>query len=431
MMGRPRVVLDLAPSKPTSFIVDELGPDQHLVVDVGIGAGGDSAVRASLDRLPVDDSAVDLLIGGNTYRDAPDLDVALTELARVLSPSGLGLLGALRGPKGEDWAARFARHGLSGTIVTPASMLGVAMSDWFRLAPKERMWIIRRGNDSTRRFERSALSEASDMLLGRRRVATHAKPQPPASSMSRHDLLAGIHRRLQPRTYVEIGVATGASLALATVPAVGVDPDFNVTVPLSGDITLVRTTSDEFFESPTPFERFGDVPVDLAFVDGMHLAEYAYRDFMNVERHCASTSVVIFDDVLPRSVIEAARLRKTRDWAGDVFKAISVLREVRPDLIVVPVDTAPTGTAIVFGLEPSSRLLFDEYESRLAQLTADDPQVVPEDVLERTDSVDPEALLASPLWDLIRQRRDSGTLDGLAEAIRGEVELLRHRQPAG
>ena len=29
--------------------------------------------------------------------------------------------------------------------------------------------------------------------------------------------------------------------------------------------------------------------LDLVFIDGMHLFEYALRDFMNVERYCAWT----------------------------------------------------------------------------------------------------------------------------------------------
>ena len=73
------------------------------------------------------------------------------------------------------------------------------------------------------------------------------------------------------------------------------------------DLKLVRETSDEFFASVDPFAHFGGQPFDLAFIDGMHLAEYALRDFINTERHAHPASVIVLDDMLPGITVEAAR----------------------------------------------------------------------------------------------------------------------------
>ena len=75
---------------------------------------------------------------------------------------------------------------------------------------------------------------------------------------------------------------------------------------------LVRTTSDEFFNRRHPFAHLAGQPVDLAFIDGMHLSEFALRDFINTEKFCHAGSVVVFDDMLPRNVIEAGRGREGR-----------------------------------------------------------------------------------------------------------------------
>src|SRR5680860_1467966 len=107
---------------------------------------------------------------------------------------------------------------------------------------------------------------------------TYATP-----TLSRHAFLSALHQHLQPRTYLEIGVSDGRSLALSRVPSIGVDPAFKVTAPIACDVRLVRATSDEFFDSSDPAAHFGGTPIDLAFIDGLHLAEFAYRDFMNVE----------------------------------------------------------------------------------------------------------------------------------------------------
>ena len=85
-----------------------------------------------------------------------------------------------------------------------------------------------------------------------------------------------------------------------------------MTAQLDGDIALIRTTSDEYFARPDPLAVTGGRRLDLVFIDGLHLFEFALRDLINTERHCSPTSVIIFDDVLPRTVDEAARVRHTR-----------------------------------------------------------------------------------------------------------------------
>jgi hypothetical protein len=235
----------------------------------------------------------------------------------------------------------------------------------------------------------------------------------------RHEFLRQLHRRTAARNYLEIGVNNGASLALSRVPSIGIDPAFKVTVPLRADVQLVRATSDDFFaggdplghlksarnplrnlrRGRPPFARYtGGTHLDLAFIDGLHLFEYALRDFINVERHATWASVIVFDDVLPRSVDEAARERHTKAWAGDVYKVVPVLRQYRPDLVVICVDTKPTGLCVVFGADAANTTLADSYHEIVKEWAVPDPQDVPEPVLTRRDAVAPEALLHAPFW---------------------------------
>ena len=219
---------------------------------------------------------------------------------------------------------------------------------------------------------------------------------------------------MEPRNYLEIGVNDGRSLALSRVPSIAVDPEFRVTVPIRCDLDLVRATSDDFFALPDPLAHFrgrgdpavsspesgglpsgrGDPTIDLAFIDGMHLVEFALRDRMNVERHAEWWSVIVFDDMLPRSVDEAARDRHTRDWAGDVYKLIAVLVRHRPDLTLIRVNTAPTGVLVVLAADPANTALRDRYDEILAEWVVPDPQLVPQEILERAGAVEPEALLS-------------------------------------
>jgi hypothetical protein len=232
----------------------------------------------------------------------------------------------------------------------------------------------------------------------------------------RHDLLAGLHERLRPRTYLEIGVSTGLSLGLSRVPSIGVDPFYSVTTEIRCDVHLVRTTSDEFFARRHPLAHFPEPVIDLAFIDGMHLAEYALRDLINVEGYTSPASVIVLDDMLPRNREEAARVREyTGAWAGDVYKLIDTVRSLRPDVVCLEIDTSPTGTVMILCPDAGSTALAAAYDDTVEAYVVPDPQSVPAEILSRKRAVDPVALLDSPVWDELRTARG---LDAAAARVR-------------
>jgi hypothetical protein len=235
--------------------------------------------------------------------------------------------------------------------------------------------------------------------------------------------LRGVHEALQPPAYLEIGIRHGDSLALSRARSIGVDPAFSIRSELDCPVTLRRTTSDEFFARPDPLAPLGGTPPALSFIDGLHLFENVLRDFINVERHSQWWSVVVFDDVCPRSVEEAARDRHTRAWTGDVYKIAEVLRAERPDLVCLTVDTEPTGLLLVLGLDPRSSVLASAHEALLDRWLTPDPQPVPDEVLRRAGAVAPADVLAAPFWGVLREAREAGTGrdDGLA-ALRRSID---------
>ncbi|HTV21265.1 MAG TPA: class I SAM-dependent methyltransferase, partial [Polyangiaceae bacterium] len=183
------------------------------------------------------------------------------------------------------------------------------------------------------------------------------------------DVLKRVHDLLRPRTYLEIGVEHGTTLALAvhSQQVVGVDPVARPpTRPLPASARLFHTTSDDFFARHAREQVFGDAPVELAFIDGMHWFEYALRDFCNVERWCAPSSTIILHDCLPVAGIAASRERRTTFWVGDTWKALECLLHERPDLAISIVPCHPSGLVVVQNLDPTSTVL----SSRLDALTA-------------------------------------------------------------
>jgi hypothetical protein len=235
----------------------------------------------------------------------------------------------------------------------------------------------------------------------------------PEPRMTRHELLQGLHEKIRPRTYLEIGIRTGRSMVLSRCRSIGVDPVFKIDNPIHCDVQLIKATSDDFFARDEPLAHFDGVPVDLAFIDGMHLSDFALRDFINIEPFMADTGVVVLDDVMPRNGLEAARDRKTEPWTGDVYKVAEILRRRRPDLVVLLVNTAPTGTAVVIGVDQASTTLKDAYGEEEGYLLRPDPQTPPQEYMDRSIAIEPDVLLESPVWDELVAIRESGAASDL------------------
>jgi hypothetical protein len=237
--------------------------------------------------------------------------------------------------------------------------------------------------------------------------------------MNRHDFLSAIHASYEPRNYLEIGINDGRGLQRSHTRTIGVDPAFKNVAELDCDLMLVKATSDDFFARDNPIARFPEGVIDLSFIDGLHIFEYALRDFMNAERLSGPNSVIILDDMLPRSVAEAARDRHTLEWTGDVFKVAQVLERYRPDLVVVPLDTTPTGLLLVLGADPANTALQDNYDAILAEYVAEDPQQVPEEILHRTQAADPFKVVSSSVWkELAAARADGSVATEAIESVR-------------
>jgi hypothetical protein len=137
----------------------------------------------------------------------------------------------------------------------------------------------------------------------------------------------------------------------------------------------------------------------------MHHFEFALRDFIGLERHAAPSSVIAFDDVLPRNQQEAVRYDPVGPWTGDVFRICAALREYRPDLNQILVNTEPTGMLLVTGLDPGNDKLAAAYGDIVQRYVVPDPQPVPQEVFSRVGAIEAADALALPLWDELRAAR--------------------------
>jgi hypothetical protein len=226
--------------------------------------------------------------------------------------------------------------------------------------------------------------------------------------VSKHALLAWLHRWLQPALYLEIGVDQGVSLACARSPAIGVDPrpELKLTAELPPTARIVASSSDAFFA--TQAKALLQPAPELAFIDGMHLFEFALRDLIHTETHMAPWGLIVIDDIYPCHPVQAHRRRRSGSWTGDVWKLLPILRQHRPDLTLLCLNAHTTGLLLIAGLDA------DGAAAANAALRAAYPELVrryrpiaepPAEVLERHGAIPSNHPLVVQLLLLLRQAR--------------------------
>lgn len=147
--------------------------------------------------------------------------------------------------------------------------------------------------------------------------------------MTRTELINGLIKKYNFKTYLEIGVNTqsqpGYNWVGVDIPVKhGVDPNVD---------TTYRMTSDEFFNNHIS-QKY-----DIIFIDGLHLFEQVYRDITNSLNHLVDGGIIVVHDCNPITEITQRRERDSDSWHGDVWKSIVKLKIEDPNINICTVDT--------------------------------------------------------------------------------------------
>jgi hypothetical protein len=228
--------------------------------------------------------------------------------------------------------------------------------------------------------------------------AVHAAGYPVNEGMHYLDVLDRTEDILKPDWYLEIGSRSGTSLARRKCNFIGVDPEFHIVRNVfngAPQMMFMQMTSDAFFDSRI-LDKLAVRP-QMAFIDGMHLFEFALRDFINCERTMDEDGLVFFHDVLPfNAAMTSRQYRPGTPWTGDVWKTILALVECRSDLRIDVIGAAKTGLACVRGLKPGNGSLLADYDRVIARyLSLDIESYGIQTYLSKVSFITPEAFIAS------------------------------------
>lgn len=196
------------------------------------------------------------------------------------------------------------------------------------------------------------------------------------AGMPYYRFLRSLHGSCLFDWYLEVGCRSGESFAPVRSKTIAVDPFFRAEINVIGTkpaLHVFQSTSDDFFAGG--FLARNDIRLSLAFLDGMHLFEFLLRDFIHTEAAMDAQGVILLHDCVPSGHKMTRRdLDNLPDgpWTGDVWKLIPILQSWRPDLTVTVLDCQPTGLVCISGLDPSNRVLSENYDRIVAELVDTD-----------------------------------------------------------
>lgn len=198
---------------------------------------------------------------------------------------------------------------------------------------------------------------------------------------SYEEILSRFHAHLKPKTYVEIGIETGKTLAKAIPPtiAIGIDPKPVIDVGFEAKTKIYPVPSDIFFENYKLAEEMEHPTIDFSFLDGLHLFEQTLKDFMNIEKFSTPDTVVVVHDCLPLNSFTSSRERQSAFWTGDPWKIIPCLKQYRPDLNLSVISAQPSGLGMITNLDSSSTVLRDNWQAILDEYVDMEYSVAEED----------------------------------------------------
>lgn len=201
-LGHIGLLLDVAPTRFTTSLFENLHPGRYLRLDLGAD-NRRVDLLASLTGLPLSDGVVDLLVCYHVLEHVPEDRRAMEEIHRVLAPDGLALLQVPWRPGapteedpeasaeerlrrfgqrdhvriyGDDFEVRLREAGLVVERVTPREILGEEIADWLRVIPHEAVWLARRqGNGAIGPSAPDTLTRMVRVLLDSKRKAETAR----------------------------------------------------------------------------------------------------------------------------------------------------------------------------------------------------------------------------------------------------------------
>jgi len=168
--------------------------------------------------------------------------------------------------------------------------------------------------------------------------------------------------------YLEIGTQFGWTPEAVQIPnKTGIDPNPQHSLKfMPPGIKSLVMTSDEYFAKKNDLILF-----DFIYIDGLHVFQNVYRDFVNSVNCLSENGLILVDDVIPVDIhsastnqLQAVAERNwqgniSKAWQGDVYKLLSLIANEIPFLELKTIIYPSNAQALISFKGPKQNLEFD------------------------------------------------------------------------
>lgn len=167
----------------------------------------------------------------------------------------------------------------------------------------------------------------------------------------KHEIINRIITETEAKSYLEIGYGNGDNFNLIECEnKISCDPSYK-----GIDDNVMSINSNSFFNLN---ELGSKHEYDAVFIDGLHHADQVRKDIINAMK--CNAKAIIVHDVIPHSKEMQEVPRNSKQWTGDVWRAVVGFIESYPDVNVVTY-RADYGLTVIY---PAGKKVKKHFENK-------------------------------------------------------------------
>jgi hypothetical protein len=152
--------------------------------------------------------------------------------------------------------------------------------------------------------------------------------------MFRYEIINSLIQKRGYKSYLEIGVRNPSDCFHHINCEIKHSVDPGLETNGGPNLATYPFTSDDFFRvlGQGILDLPKDFQWDIVFIDGLHVSNQVYKDFLNVTLHLNQSGAIVFHDASPPSIHHAREdyydfsTSAGENWNGGVWKAIQKIR---------------------------------------------------------------------------------------------------------
>lgn len=172
--------------------------------------------------------------------------------------------------------------------------------------------------------------------------------------MDKSAIINTIIKEVVATSYLEVGYGNGHNFNL-------IECDDKRSLDVNGKADF-NVSSDDFFKEETR-------DIDVIFIDGLHHSDQVRKDIINSLKRNAKA--IILHDTIPHSKAMQEVPRNTKEWTGDVWRAVVGFKQSYPD-VKIETYRSDYGLSVIYPEGKKVKKHFENKEMTFGEFKADE-----------------------------------------------------------